>query len=58
MNFLDQAICVVGGALGGCAVADGLLTALEGDTANGLFMLALGLTLVATTIFVMHRRAL
>lgn len=58
MNFLDQTICVVGGALGGCAVADGLLTALEGDTANGLFMLALGLTLVATTVFVVSRRAL
>ena len=58
MNFLDQTICVVGGALGGLAVADGLLTVLAGDTANGLFMLALGLTLVATTIFVMHRRAL
>ena len=58
MNFLDQTICVVGGALGGLAVADGLLTVLAGDTANGLFMLALGLTRVATTIFVMHRRAL
>ncbi len=58
MNFLDQAICVVGGALGGLAVADGLLTLVEGQTFNGCFMLALGLTLVATTIFVMHRRAL
>ena len=58
MTFLDQSICVVGGALGGLAVADGLLTLAEGDTGNGLFMLALGLNLVATTIFVMHRRAL
>ena len=58
MNFLDQSICVVGGALGGCAVADGLLTLVEGQTFNGCFMLALGLTLVATTIFVMHRRPL
>lgn len=58
MTFLDQSICVVGGALGGCAVADGLLTLVEGQTFNGCFMLALGLTLVATTIFVLHRRAL
>ena len=58
MNFLDQTICVVGGALGGLAVADGLLTLVEGQIFNGCFMLALGLTLVATTIFVMHRRAL
>ena len=58
MTFLDQTICVVGGALGGCAVADGLLTLVEGQTFNGLFMLALGLTLVATTIFVMRRRVL
>lgn len=58
MNFLDQTICVVGGALGGCAVADGLLTLVEGQTFNGCFMLALGLTLVATTIFVVSRRAL
>ena len=58
MNFLDQTICVVGGALGGLAVADGLLTLVEGQTFNGCFMLALGLTLVATTVFVMHRRAL
>lgn len=58
MTFLDQSICVVGGALGGCAVADGLLTLVEGQTFNGCFMLALGLTLVATTIFVMHRRVL
>ena len=58
MNFLDQTICVVGGALGGLAVADGLLTLVEGQIFNGCFMLALGLTLVATTIFIMHRRAL
>ena len=56
-DFIDWVVLLVGSILCGCAVADGLLQWVSGDTGNGLFMLALGLTGLATIIIVLRGRS-
>jgi hypothetical protein len=56
-DFIDWIVLLCGSVMTGCAVADGLLQWVSGDTGNGLFMLALGLTGLATIIIVLRGRS-